>query len=174
MGLQVTRFLGGHIQLCITNIPVVVPDLKGAGFKIRLTNTEVSGGSTSFQEWITNHSLLVGTDRLCYHYLYEDILDLGLYRSAKVQVALLFDGVIGPLIPSMDMAEVIKTSTGEYCHNQLFTDQYSLDCYMQRKLYLSMRLASHQPSISDRESPYSLRSITSVPQYGCVPDYSHV
>ncbi len=113
MELQVTKFLGGHIELCLANLPPVVPELKAARFKIRLTEVKADGGDPSFIDWITTQALSVASDRLCYQYLYEDVLELGVhYESSKVQVSLLFDEELGPLVPRLDMAEEI--AFGEY------------------------------------------------------------
>ncbi len=115
MKLEVSRFLGGHIEICLTNLPPVLPDLEAARLRIRLTDTEAGGVGPRFIDWKTNHSLLLAGNHLCYQYLYEDIVELGNpYGRANLQVALTLDGELGPFVPPLDEAEQIEVTGEEY------------------------------------------------------------
>lgn len=109
---EIAPVVGGDIEVCITNLPIPLPEVNHAKLRIKLTAVEEKGSEPdrkNFVELTTPYgSLTVFTDsKVCYILPAEDTRGQLLSPYVRVQVALRYDDVTGPYIPQLNNATEI-------------------------------------------------------------------
>ncbi len=110
--LEVEQVLGGHIELCIKNLPIPLQNVDQAKLKVKLTavdETSPRAKSATYVELITPYGGLkvVNSNTVCYSLSENEIAWRLPSQYIKVQVALRIDDTTGPYVPSISNATVI-------------------------------------------------------------------
>ena len=133
--LKVDRIIGESIKLCLTNFPSTptIPELDQARFIIRLTEVQESGGEPDGNSRVQNlmsRELDLGSE-VCYEFSRADIRNDVPFKLAKIQVALSYNGVTGPYVPSLSEAEQIGK-----LHTKCFPSQIQTHTF--KRIYLQL------------------------------------